>query len=119
MGKKIIFTGGGSGGHVIPALTLIRELRRSESFELFYIGGKHYIERDIITREGPSYKAISTGKLRRYLSLQNIFDLFKVFWGTIQTTFFLIPFSRKETLILFNGRFCRRAGGIISKIVKF
>ena len=102
--KKIIFTGGGSGGHVIPAIGLIRELKK-ESFDIHYIGRGRGIERDLIAKEDIHYKSISTGKLRRYLSFENIVDFFKVFRGIMQCFLILMSFKKKETVIFSTGGF--------------
>ena len=104
--KKIIFTGGGSGGHVIPARTLIRHLKKNYDLQISYIGSYEGIEKDIIKEgEGISYKGISTGKLRRYLSLQNFLDLFKIFWGIIQSFVYLFKFNSSDTVVFSTGGF--------------
>lgn len=80
----IIFTGGGSAGHVIPNIPLIKKLQ-IEGWETFYIGSKDGIEKEIINKiPNVSYKVISSGKLRRYFSWQNFIDPFKVFYAIIQ-----------------------------------
>ena len=102
--KKIILTGGGSGGHVVPALSLIGELKK-ESFKIYYIGRKQGIEKDLITKENIDYKWVLTGKLRRYISFENILDIFKVLIGILQCILFLLSFRKKETIIFSTGGF--------------
>lgn len=77
---KIVITGGGTGGHVSPAVaTIIRLQERSTAegwgLELLYIGSMVGVERRTITGMGVPYTAIQTGKLRRYLSPQTPVDL--------------------------------------------
>lgn len=81
--KRILFTGGGTAGHVIVNLALIPYFQK-EGWKIDYIGSKQGIERDLI-KEIPNitYYPISTGKLRRYFSLENLKDPFKVLKGTI------------------------------------
>ena len=69
--KKIILTGGGSAGHVTPNLALIPELSR-RGFDVTYICSTDGMEREILEKEGVSYHAITTDKLRRYLSLKTL-----------------------------------------------
>ena len=69
--KKIILTGGGSAGHVTPNLALIPELER-RGFQVEYICSKDGMEREILEKEGLSYHAITTDKLRRYASLKTL-----------------------------------------------
>jgi UDP-N-acetylglucosamine--N-acetylmuramyl-(pentapeptide) pyrophosphoryl-undecaprenol N-acetylglucosamine transferase len=78
--SKIVITGGGTGGHVSPAVAVITRLRERSSQEgwgldLLYIGSTAGVERRTIAGLGVPYKAIQTGKLRRYLSLETPLDL--------------------------------------------
>lgn len=85
--KKIILTGGGTTGHVSVNLALIPHLLR-EGWEVYYMGSKNGIEKDLVADlDGVNYISISTGKLRRFISLQNFLDIFKVLWGIIQSIF--------------------------------
>jgi len=82
--KRILFTGGGTAGHVIVNLALIPYFKK-EGWQIDYIGSKNGIERELINRiEGVTYHSIYTGKLRRYMSLENVKDPFKVVGGTGQ-----------------------------------
>ena len=78
--NKIVFTGGGSAGHVTPNLALIRELRGS-GWSVDYIGSAEGIERGIIAETGIPFHSISSGKLRRYFDLKNLKDPFRVMKG--------------------------------------
>ena len=78
--KSIILTGGGTAGHVTPNLALIPYLKK-EGWDIKYIGSKNGIERELIEKEGIPYFAISTGKLRRYASMENVKDIFRVVEG--------------------------------------
>jgi UDP-N-acetylglucosamine--N-acetylmuramyl-(pentapeptide) pyrophosphoryl-undecaprenol N-acetylglucosamine transferase len=103
--KTIIFTGGGSGGHVIPALTIISELKKESNLQIQYVGGKNSIEEKLASENSIPFKSISNGKLRRYLSIENIKDVFKVLFGIIQAWLFLLKYERKKTLIFSTGGF--------------
>lgn len=105
MKKKIIFTGGGSGGHVLPAITIIKELIGDEQFEIIYIGGIKSIERDLISQYEIVYFPIQTGKLRRYFSKENFIDMIKVGLGFFQSMQILWKFKRSETLVFSTGGF--------------
>lgn len=78
--KTIVFTGGGSAGHVTPNLAIISKLRK-QGWNIQYIGSKDGIEREIIQHAGIDYHPISSGKLRRYFDLKNMKDPFKVVKG--------------------------------------
>ena len=81
--RSIVFTGGGSAGHVVPNIALIMALL-TEKKTITYIGSKEGIERELISRLPIPYYAISSGKLRRYFSLKNFLDPFKVLLGVFQ-----------------------------------
>ncbi|WP_409341241.1 undecaprenyldiphospho-muramoylpentapeptide beta-N-acetylglucosaminyltransferase [Paenibacillus sp. MBLB4367] len=78
--KTIVFTGGGSAGHVTPNLALISALRQ-EGWNAAYIGSADGIEKQIIDEAGIPFHHISSGKLRRYFDLKNMKDPFKVLKG--------------------------------------
>ena len=78
--KKIVLTGGGSAGHVTPNLALAAELKR-RGWQILYIGSHDGMEKAVVEDAGLPYKSIATGKLRRYLSLKNLTDPFRVIRG--------------------------------------
>lgn len=84
--KKIIFTGGGTVGHVTLNLLLIPKFLEA-GWQVHYIGDKHGIEYQEIQKSGLdiAFHSIATGKLRRYFSWQNMLDVFKVAWGILQS----------------------------------
>lgn len=82
--KRIVFTGGGTAGHVTPNIALIEQLL-AEGWDVHYIGSESGMERDLIGAiDGVAYHAIATGKLRRYFSWQNFIDPFRVLRGCFQ-----------------------------------
>lgn len=99
---EIIFTGGGSGGHVMPTVTLLQDIK--EKYSIGYIGGKG-IEKELIGNVGIPFHKITTGKLRRYLSVENIIDMFKVVKGVFDSLFLLMRLSNKKTLVFSTGGF--------------
>ncbi|MGG2095454.1 undecaprenyldiphospho-muramoylpentapeptide beta-N-acetylglucosaminyltransferase [Bacillus sp. S13(2024)] len=80
--KTIIFTGGGSAGHVTPNLALIPHFQKS-GWNVCYIGSHNGIEKTIIEKEGIPYYGVASGKLRRYFDLKNIKDPFLVMKGVM------------------------------------
>ena len=78
--KKVLLTGGGTAGHVTPNMALIPELKNL-GYDILYVGSYDGIEKKLIEDIGVPYKGISSGKLRRYLSLKNLTDPFRVVKG--------------------------------------
>ena len=83
MKKKIVFTGGGTAGHVTPNIALFPFLEK-EGYESYYIGSYNGIEKRLIEDFNVPYYGISTGKLRRYFDLKNLSDPFRVIKGYTQ-----------------------------------
>lgn len=84
MAKTILLTGGGTAGHVTPNIALIPRLQ-SEGFTVHYIGTENGIERKLIDAcGGVCYHTVSSGKLRRYFSMKNLLDPFRVLRGIFQ-----------------------------------
>ncbi len=81
--KRIVFTGGGTAGHVTPNIALIPKLK-SLGYDIHYIGSYEGIERKLIEDYRIPYYGISTGKLRRYFDLKNFSDPFRVIKGFME-----------------------------------
>lgn len=84
--KKIVMTGGGTGGHVTPNLALIPRLQ-ADGWEIHYIGAANSVEQELVSGvPGVKYYTVSVGKLRRYFDLKNFSDPFRVIKGVVQAT---------------------------------
>lgn len=103
----IVFTGGGTGGHVYPGIAILQALRTSlgTAVEFVWIGSEEGIERSIIEGLGLEYRAIATGKLRRYFSWKNLTDLFRIVKGYVQA---------RQHLKILKPLFVFSKGGFVS-----
>lgn len=83
---KIVLTGGGSGGHFYPLIAVAEEIqaivedRKLLAPELIYIAPDVFDER-ALAEHNITYVQSSAGKMRRYHSILNVFDIFKTTWG--------------------------------------
>lgn len=102
MNECIAFTGGGTGGHIFPALAVIEELFRSSwTGRIIWIGSSGGMEASILAGRRIEYFGVPSGKLRRYPSLQNVVDLFRIaagFWSS-----FLVLRKQKPQLLFSKG----------------
>lgn len=82
----IVFTGGGTGGHVYPGIAVLQALteRLGRPARIVWIGSEEGIERTIVEGLGLEYRAIATGKLRRYFDGKNFTDLVRIVRGYFQ-----------------------------------
>jgi UDP-N-acetylglucosamine--N-acetylmuramyl-(pentapeptide) pyrophosphoryl-undecaprenol N-acetylglucosamine transferase len=79
--RTIVFTGGGTGGHIYPGLAVIERLRAHGEYRIVWIGAAAGMDRSIVEAAGVEFAGIPSGKLRRYLSWQNFVDLFRIAAG--------------------------------------
>ena len=76
--KKIVLTGGGTGGHVIPHLSILEDIKKSFD-KICYIGSQNGIEKEIISKEKDiEYFSIPTVKFIRKLTYKNLLIPFKL-----------------------------------------
>ena len=85
---KVVFTGGGSGGHFYPILAISQELYKlleKEGFidiKMYYISNEPY-NADLLEKNHLIFKQNKTGKLRMYFSPRNFFDAILTFFATL------------------------------------
>lgn len=79
--RCVAFTGGGTAGHVFPGLAVAAELARRWDGRIVWIGSRSGPERGLVEAAGIPFLAVPAGKLRRYLSLSNVTDVFRVAGG--------------------------------------
>lgn len=123
------FTGGGTGGHIYPGLAVADVLRnkfagRGEPLRIVWLGSRRKMDRNIVqnarSASGGSgtdshggnqgnvvdaFYGIPSGKLRRYVSIQNFFDIFKIGFGFVAAFFILL---KERPVFLFSK------GGFVS-----
>ena len=63
-GASFLMAGGGTGGHVIPALAVARELR-SRGHKVFFVGTEHGMESRLVPPEGFDFQKIEIGGLNQ------------------------------------------------------
>lgn len=111
----VAFTGGGTGGHIYPGLAVADSLRQKfleagKDVRIIWIGSLKKMDKEIVLKsrdknDRPSadkFYGIPSGKLRRYFSLHNFFDLFKIFFGFVCALFVLLK-SRPAFLFSKGG----------------
>ncbi|MBZ5726932.1 MAG: undecaprenyldiphospho-muramoylpentapeptide beta-N-acetylglucosaminyltransferase [Acidobacteriia bacterium] len=91
-----LLSGGGTGGHVIPALAVARELR-TRGHEVFFVGTERGLEAKLVPAEGFELKTIDIGGLNRVGLRQKLATLAR------------LPFTTAHC-----ARFVRRASAVFS-----
>lgn len=82
---KVIMTGGGTGGHIYPAIAIAEEIKkRHPDVEMLYVGSQRGMEKDIVPKHGIDFKAIEIQGFRRKLSIDTLKSIGLVFKGIFQ-----------------------------------
>jgi UDP-N-acetylglucosamine--N-acetylmuramyl-(pentapeptide) pyrophosphoryl-undecaprenol N-acetylglucosamine transferase len=97
----VCLTGGGTAGHVTPHFALLPGIKE-RGWRVFYVGSAG-LERPLVEAAGIEFVTVATGKLRRYLSFQNLLDLGKVALGCLQA--FLVLRRRRPDVVFSKGGF--------------
>ncbi len=108
--KRILLTGGGTGGSVSPLLAIAEELKNTPivkggegGYKFLWLGTKNGPEKEMVESQEITFKAVSSGKLRRYFSSKNFTDLFLIIIGFVQSFFIILKW--KPDLVISAGSF--------------
>src|SRR3989338_9287012 len=93
---KIVFTGGGTGGHFYPIIAVaervnqIIDREKIVGMKLYYVSDNPY-DKEMLFENGLIFEEIKAGKMRTHFSLvsflKNISDVFKTFFGTLNAIY--------------------------------
>src|SRR5579875_1413011 len=81
---RVIVSGGGTGGHVYPALAVAAQLRLQHQAEILFLGSDDGLETQLVPAAGFRLETIKAGKLRRYISWQTVKGVMRVPVGVVQ-----------------------------------
>ncbi len=118
---KILFTGGGTGGHFYPVIAVAEEVKRIcteqkiVAPELYFMSDKPYNER-ALSDNGLKFVPVQAGKIRRYFSLMNFFDVFKTIFGSIRAIFTL--FSIYPDVVFGKGGYASFPGLLAARLLR-
>ena len=116
---RIAFCGGGTGGHVYPALAVaaaLRKLSETETPEMLYIGVRGKIDREIATHEGLAFQAVSAGPLRGGSPVGTARGGLKLAAGTAQALSILRRF--KPDVVFASGGYGSVGVGLAARAIR-
>lgn len=127
--NKICFTGGGTGGHIYPGLAVLDELRNkfqenNQTLSAIWIGCSKGMDKNIVSKAKDinnqscvdRFYGIPSGKLRRYFSLKNFSDVFKIIGGFFASLWILA--KEKPSVLFSKGGFVSVPPCLAAKILK-
>lgn len=82
---RVLITGGGTGGHIYPALAIAERLKKDfRPLELMYVGSKDGMEKDVVPKKGITYIGIDIAPLNKKISKKTLIAVGKLFKGLWQ-----------------------------------
>ena len=126
---KVVFAGGGTGGHIYPGLGVADSFREyckknGENVKIFWIGNSSGMDKNIVesnldssgNRSADVFYGIPSGKLRRYFSFRNFLDVFKIAAGFVSSYFILLKI--RPSVLFSKGGFVSVPPCFAAKLLK-
>ena len=99
----VIFTGGGTGGHIFPGIAVAEVFKKETGVPIIWIGSNNGTDRSYVCSADIPFYGIPAGKLRRYFSLENFVDVFKIIGGFFASLIILLRL--KPSFVFSKGGF--------------
>lgn len=108
--KKYFITGGGTGGHIYPAVSVIDELISSgvENKNIFYLGNSKNLEYEIAKKNGYNFLSHGAKGMPRKISIDFIFWMFGLLFSTLKVMGYFIKY-RPDVVFATGGYVCAPA----------
>ncbi len=98
-GYRFLFAGGGTGGHLFPAIAVAEEIKHIlPEAEILFIGTKSKIEQKVVPQLGYKFKSIWIKGFSRRISLDNLLFPLKVVVSIVQSIFINMMFKPKVAI---------------------
>src|SRR5690242_5565437 len=81
---RVLISGGGTGGHIYPALAVATQLRNEYQADILYLGSDDGLETRLIPEAGFRLAVIKAGKLQRFISWRTVAGVARVPIGMLQ-----------------------------------
>ena len=112
----VAFTGGGTGGHIYPALAIIEELKNKGADEVYYLGNPNNPEYKLATAKNIKFLPVNISAMPRKISFGSILWIFKLFFAIIKSVFYVKKYNPK--LICGTGGYVSAPILFAAKILK-
>lgn len=103
---RVVLSGGGTGGHIYPAVAIVRQCEEDEPGSKFlYIGGTRGLESKLIPQENIPFKSLDITGFRRSLSMDNLKTMVRFLKGVRTSKRFLLDF-KPDVVVGTGGYVC-------------
>jgi UDP-N-acetylglucosamine--N-acetylmuramyl-(pentapeptide) pyrophosphoryl-undecaprenol N-acetylglucosamine transferase len=111
---KILVSGGGTGGHIYPALAVATQLKKEYRAEILYLGSDDGLEIELAPAAGFPFTVIKAGKLHRYVSWQTFSGLARVPIGMAQAVNIVRKF--RPDVVFTSGGYVAVPAGLAARL---
>ena len=114
MSMRVLVSGGGTGGHIYPALAVAAQLRQEYQAEILYLGSDDGLETELAPAAGFALATVKAGKLRRYVSWKTIMGVVRVPVGMAQAVGIVRRF--RPQLVFTTGGYVAVPAGLAARL---
>ncbi len=115
--KRFLISGGGTGGHIFPALAIAKELeKRHPKSEILFVGASDRMEMKKVPESGYQIKGLWISGFKRSLSIRNILFPFKLFISLLRS--FLIVLCFKPDMVIGTGGYASGPILLVASLLK-
>jgi UDP-N-acetylglucosamine--N-acetylmuramyl-(pentapeptide) pyrophosphoryl-undecaprenol N-acetylglucosamine transferase len=111
---KVLVSGGGTGGHIYPALAVATQLKKEYRAEILYLGSDDGLETELAPAAGFPFTVIKAGKLRRYVSWQTFSGVARVPIGMAQAVNIVRKF--RPDVVFTSGGYVAVPAGLAARL---
>jgi len=91
--RKIIFTWGGTGGHVTPIVSLHNIIKEKTWYSYMWLWERDSLEEEAAEKAGIDFYDISAGKIRRYWDIRNFYEPLKNLTGLFESLYYILKYK--------------------------
>jgi len=111
---KVLVSGGGSGGHIYPALAVAAQLEKTYAADILYLGSDDGLETELAPAAGFSFAMVKAGKLQRYLAWSTLAGIGRVPVGMVQAINIVRKF--RPDVVFTSGGYVAVPAGLAARI---
>ncbi|HET8852703.1 MAG TPA: glycosyltransferase, partial [Ktedonobacteraceae bacterium] len=111
---RILISGGGTGGHIYPALSVATQLQQQYQAEILYLGSDDGLETELAPKAGFRFASVKAGKLRRYLSWKTLVGVARVPLGMLEAVKIVRDF--RPDVIFTSGGYVAVPAGLAARL---
>jgi UDP-N-acetylglucosamine--N-acetylmuramyl-(pentapeptide) pyrophosphoryl-undecaprenol N-acetylglucosamine transferase len=114
--SRILIAGGGTGGHLFPALAVADELRRRRpKAEITFVGGRSGLETRLVPRAGYELRTLPLSGIKGMSWPRRIAAGVAAAWGVVRCAMWMV--ARRPDLVIGIGGYASGPGVVAAKVV--